>query len=122
MVMICDGVVSNITSLYLGVIVMMKLFGLMTGKTFSGWFVVVVSTFVVGSIFIGALTWDVSRKATYATAVDRYYQVGGRGGGGGGEERCRGGGICWHGVSVESSVSQIRFQLPQQPLTTLTLS
>ncbi|KAF5201187.1 transmembrane protein [Thalictrum thalictroides] len=121
MVMICDGVVANMTSLYLGVIVIMKLFGLITERSFSGCFVVAVSTFVVGSIFIGALTWDVSRKATYATSPDRYYHLSGRGGGGG-KQRCHGGGICWHGVSVESSVSQIRFQLPQQPLTTLTLS
>lgn len=115
MAMICDGVVANITSLYLGVILLMKLFGLVTGRSFSGWFVVAASTFIVGCVFIGALTWDVSRKAVMSMpppSSDRYYHntSGSHG------QKCKGGGICWRGVSVHSTVSQIRFQLPHHPL------
>ncbi|KAF9618426.1 hypothetical protein IFM89_001149 [Coptis chinensis] len=124
MAMICDGVVANMTSLYLGVIAVMKLFSVITGRNFSGCFVVLVSTFVVASIVLAALTWDVSRKPTYAAplSADPYcYYADSTSSSRQNDNREKPRGICWHdGVSVQSTVSQIRFQLPQQPLPFIT--
>ncbi|XP_059637204.1 uncharacterized protein LOC132279290 [Cornus florida] len=98
---ISDAVVGNLTTLYLAVILAIKVYGLAAGKSFTGVYVLVISTAVVGLTLIGALTWDVSRKATYAVLThDRANQI------------CRGG-ICWHGVAVRSPASQVRFRLPQ---------
>ncbi|CAI9763804.1 unnamed protein product [Fraxinus pennsylvanica] len=98
---ISDAVVGNLTTLYLVVIAAMKAYGLMVGRSFSSGYVLILSTAIVGSILIASLTWDVSRKATYALTRDH------------GHETCRGG-ICWHGVAVKSPESQVRFRLPQQ--------
>ncbi|XP_055834433.1 uncharacterized protein LOC129902986 [Solanum dulcamara] len=110
---ISDTVVGNLTTLYLLVIAAMKAYGLTTGRSYGGVFVLIVSTVVVGSLLILSLTWDVSRKATrYALTRDhhpihhrnqpRHHS----------DELCRGG-ICWHGVAVRSPASQFRFRLPQ---------
>lgn len=107
---ISDAVVGNLTTLYLAVIVAMKAYGLASGKRFGGVFVLIASTAVVGLILIAALTWDVSRKATYAlTGHDRGTNASGPHDE---HEMCRGG-ICWHGVAVKSPASQVRFRLPQ---------
>nr|GEV75660.1 zinc finger, CCHC-type [Tanacetum cinerariifolium] len=66
----------------------------------------VTHTYGVGVMLLGALTWDVSRKgATYVTRGSDDDKVE--------HEMCRGG-ICWHGVAVKSSVSELRFRLPQR--------
>uniref|UniRef100_A0A5B7C8E4 Uncharacterized protein n=1 Tax=Davidia involucrata TaxID=16924 RepID=A0A5B7C8E4_DAVIN len=98
---ISDTVVGNLTTLYLAVIAAIKVYGLAAGRSFTGVFVLLISTIVVGVILIGTLTWDVSRKATYALACNRANEI------------CRGG-ICWHGVAVRSPASQVRFRLPHQ--------
>ncbi|KAF3663052.1 hypothetical protein P3S67_011866 [Capsicum chacoense] len=105
---ISDAVVSNLTTFYLLVIAAMKAYGLITGRSYSGVFVLIVSTAIVGGVLIVSLTWDVTRKATsYAMTRnhhdDRRHHS---------EELCRGG-ICWHGVAVRSPASQFRFRLPQ---------
>ncbi|KAL6316388.1 hypothetical protein AAG906_018091 [Vitis piasezkii] len=99
---ISDAVVANLTTIYLVAIAAIKAYGLATGRSFSGGFVLVTSTAAVVLILIGTLAWDVSRKATYALSRDHVHEM------------CRGG-ICWHGVAVKSSASQVRFRLPQQP-------
>ncbi|CAI9116974.1 OLC1v1018278C1 [Oldenlandia corymbosa var. corymbosa] len=113
---ISDAVVGNLTTLYLAVIAGMKAYGLVSGRSFGGGFVLIVSTAVVGVILIASLTWDVSRKATYAlTRNNRINHHHPSGGGHHGHEMCRGG-ICWHGVAVKKPASQVRFRLPpQQP-------
>ncbi|XP_010266806.1 PREDICTED: uncharacterized protein LOC104604235 [Nelumbo nucifera] len=103
---ISDAVVGNLTTLYLAAIAAIKAFGLMSGRSFSGGFVLVASTIAVGAILVGTLAWDVSRKATHAFSPALSPDPT--------DERCRGG-ICWHGVAVRSPVSQVRFRLPQRP-------
>ncbi|KAJ7966880.1 putative Transmembrane protein [Quillaja saponaria] len=105
---VSDAVVGNLTTIYVAVIVVIKAYGLICGRSFSGSFVLIVSTTVVGLILIGTLMWDVSRKAAYAFTRDgirrrRHH----------GHVMCKGG-ICWHGVAVRSPASQVRFRLPQQ--------
>ncbi|XP_042509480.1 uncharacterized protein LOC122085107 [Macadamia integrifolia] len=100
---ISDTVLANLTSLYLVAIVGIKAYGVISGRNFSGGFVLMVSTIVVGGVLAGTLTWDVSRKATHALCRDPTI------------ERCRGG-ICWHGVAVRSPMSQVRFHLDHQTL------
>ncbi|KAJ4962720.1 hypothetical protein NE237_022659 [Protea cynaroides] len=90
---ISDTVLANLTSLYLVAIVGIKAYGVISGKNFTGGFLLVSSTIVMGAILAGTLTWDVSRKATHALCRDPMI------------ERCRGG-ICWHGVAVRSPMSQ----------------
>ncbi|KAK4352176.1 hypothetical protein RND71_027694 [Anisodus tanguticus] len=108
---ISDTVVGNLTTLYLLVIAAMKAYGLLTGRSYGGGFVLIVSTGAVGGLLILSLTWDVSRKARYALTRNhptqrinqpRHHS----------DELCRGG-ICWHGVAVRSPASQVRFRLPQ---------
>nr|GMC56019.1 uncharacterized protein LOC113712700 [Ipomoea batatas] len=99
---ISDAVVGNLTTLYLAAIVAMKVYGSVTGRSFGGGFVLIASTAAVGALLIASLTWDVSRKATYAPQQNHHD----------GHEMCRGG-ICWHGVAVKSPASQVRFRLPQ---------
>nr|XP_018627010.2 uncharacterized protein LOC104098280 isoform X1 [Nicotiana tomentosiformis]XP_033512536.1 uncharacterized protein LOC104098280 isoform X1 [Nicotiana tomentosiformis] len=112
---ISDRVVGNLTTLYLLVIAGMKAYGLMTGRSYGGGFVLIVSTTVVGIILILSLTYDVSRKARYALTRNRnlhhhhhptqqLYQPRHHS-----EELCRGG-ICWHGVAVRSPASQDSWQ------------
>lgn len=96
-----DAVAANLTTVYLAVIAAMKAYGLASGRIFAGGVVLLVSTAVVGLILVGALAWDLWRKATPALSSD------------GIGEMCRGG-ICWHGVAVRSPASQVRFRLPQQ--------
>ncbi|XP_028199648.1 uncharacterized protein LOC114384191, partial [Glycine soja] len=111
---VSDAVMSNLTVLYVAVIACIKAYGFLCGRSFSGWFVLVVSTAAVALILVATLTWDVSRKATYAFATDQpppppHHT----------HEACKGG-ICWHGVAVRSPASQVRFRLPQNlPYTTL---
>ncbi|KAF5182693.1 hypothetical protein FRX31_027722 [Thalictrum thalictroides] len=121
--MVCDGVDAKMASLFLGVIVMMNLFGvigtmsyfgLITGRSsFACWFMV--ASIVIVTCWI---TWDLWCKATYTEAPsspDCCYYDAGRGGSGNREICTRKGGICWHDVSSHhSSVSQIMFQLSQQ--------
>ncbi|MBA0567518.1 hypothetical protein Golob_005072 [Gossypium lobatum] len=105
---ISDVVVGNLLIIYLAVIAGIKAYGLVCGRNFGGWFVLMASTTVVGLILVGALTWDVSRKATQAISGEDQdagsLQV---------HEMCKGG-ICWHGVAVRFPASQLRFSLPQQ--------
>ncbi|EFH63871.1 hypothetical protein ARALYDRAFT_476728 [Arabidopsis lyrata subsp. lyrata] len=111
-----DAVLGNLATIYVAVIIAIKAYGLITGRSFSAGFVVVVSITAVGVLLAVTLAWDVSRRA--ADAVSRYNRVGG-------EEDlshhrhhhdggaiCKGG-ICWHGVAVRSPASQVRFRLPQ---------
>ncbi|MCL7026608.1 hypothetical protein MKW94_020518 [Papaver nudicaule] len=111
--MISDVVVGNLMSVYLGLIASLKLFGVLSGRSFSGTFVVLVSSAAVLFILLSTLSWDVSRKAassssssaSASSAQDYNHQNRGT-------HKCRGG-ICWHGtVSVRSTVSQVRFRLP----------
>ncbi|KAI4339935.1 hypothetical protein MLD38_024819 [Melastoma candidum] len=97
-----DAVVSNLTSIYVAVIALVKAYGLMFGRSFGGGFVLAASTVAVGIILVCTLAWDVSQKATHVISRDHR-----------GREACRGG-ICWHGVAVKSPASQVRFWLPQQ--------
>ncbi|XP_059279419.1 uncharacterized protein LOC132033459 [Lycium ferocissimum] len=112
---ISDTVVGNLTTLYLLVIAAMKAYGLMTGQSYSGVFVLIVSTAVVGSVLILSLTWDVSRKAKYALTRHHHHHPSQHNNNQPrhhSDEFCRGG-ICWHGVAVRSPASQVRFRLPQ---------
>ncbi|EXC25011.1 hypothetical protein L484_021881 [Morus notabilis] len=102
---VSDAVVGNLTTIYVAIIAGIKAYGLVVGRSFGGGFVLVASTILVGLILIGTLTWDVSRKATYAVSRDHHVHVN--------HEMCKGG-ICWHGVAVRSPASQVRFRLPQQ--------
>lgn len=116
---VSDTVVGNLTTIYVVVIAGIKAYGLVFGRSFGGGFVVVVSSTVVGLMLVATLTWDVSRKATYAFTRDHHrrrhlhphpHTHG---------EMCKGG-ICWHGVAVRSTASQVRFRLPHQiPYATL---
>ncbi|KAL3639051.1 hypothetical protein CASFOL_016958 [Castilleja foliolosa] len=99
---ISNAVAGNLTTIYLVVIAAMKAYGLAVGRSFSGVYVLILSTAVVAAILIGSLTWDVSRKVTQALMATRDHA----------HEMCRGG-ICWHGVAVKSPASQVRFRLPQ---------
>lgn len=103
---VSDAVVGNLTTIYVAVIAGIKAYGLVVGRSYGGGFVLVVSTILVGVILIGTLTWDVSRKATYAVSRDHHVPHVNH-------ETCKGG-ICWHGVAVRSPASQVRFRLPQQ--------
>ncbi|KAL5185794.1 hypothetical protein HKD37_17G049193 [Glycine soja] len=115
---VSDAVVSNLTLLYVALILSIKAYGFLCGRSFSGCFVLVASTAAVALILVATLTWDVSRKATYAFAAVQpppppppppHHT----------HETCKGG-ICWHGVAVRSPASQVRFRLPQNlPYTTL---
>ncbi|KAK3423775.1 uncharacterized protein LOC104456657 [Eucalyptus grandis] len=103
---VSDAVVGNLTTIYVAVIAAIKAYGLVSGRSFGGGLVLVLSTAVVGLILVATLTWDVSQKAAHAIARDddRAHEV-----------SCKGG-ICWHGVAVKSPASQVRFHLPpQQP-------
>ncbi|KAG8654550.1 hypothetical protein MANES_05G145900v8 [Manihot esculenta] len=92
---VSDAVIGNLTLIYVAMIAGIKAYGLVTGRSFSGGFVLVVSTTLVGLILIGSLTWDVSRKVTLAISRDHIHV----------HEMCKGG-ICWHGVAVRSPASQ----------------
>ena len=110
---VSDAVVSNLTTIYVALIACIKVYGLVCGRNFGSVFVLIVSTMVVALILVATLTWDLSRKATYAFASDH-----GHGnhqqphhGHNNTHEMCKGG-ICWHGVAVRSPASQVRFRLP----------
>lgn len=103
---ISDAVIGNLMMIYVAVIAGIKAYGLVCGRSFSGGFVLILSSTVVGFILVGTLTWDVSRKATYAISRDQASSVHVH-------EMCKGG-ICWHGVAVRSPASEVRFRLPQQ--------
>lgn len=102
---ISDVVGRNLTILYLVIIAGVKIYGLTTGRSYAGGFVLMISTVVVLAILLATLTWDVSRKATYALIPDNEDK-------GHDHPVCRGG-ICWHGVAVRSPASQLRFRLLQ---------
>ncbi|CAL5205460.1 unnamed protein product [Lathyrus oleraceus] len=102
-----DAVLSNLTITYVAVIVCIKFYGFISGRTFTGAFILMMSTTVVILILITTLAWDVSRKVTDAFNghhPPRHIHD---------EIICKGG-ICWHGVAVRSPASQVRFRLPQQ--------
>ncbi|KAH7567119.1 hypothetical protein ACOSP7_011148 [Xanthoceras sorbifolium] len=101
---VSDAVIRNLTTIYIAVIAGIKAYGLVAGRSFSSGLVLILSTAIVGFVLIGTLTWDVSRKATYAISRDQRVHS---------QELCKGG-ICWHGVAVRSPASQVRFRLPQQ--------
>ncbi|XP_050212934.1 uncharacterized protein LOC126664544 [Mercurialis annua] len=103
---VSDAVIGNLTTIYVAVIAVIKAYCLVCGQSFSGGIVLILSTTVVGLILIGSLTWDVSRKATYAISRDHHNNNFHS------HEMCKGG-ICWHGVAVRSPASQVRFRLPQ---------
>ncbi|CAN8240094.1 unnamed protein product [Cochlearia groenlandica] len=113
-----DAVLGNLAAIYVAAIIAIKVYGLVSGKSFSSGFVVVVSISAIGVLVAVTLAYDVSRRAK--DAVTRYNRVvGGEdlshrhdGDDGGGGGNCRGG-ICWHGVAVRSPASQVRFRLPQ---------
>ncbi|WZZ33756.1 hypothetical protein YC2023_017157 [Brassica napus] len=105
-----DAVLGNLATIYVAVIIAIKVYGLISGQSFSAGFVVVVSITTVGVLLAVTLAWDVSRRA--ADAVSRYNRVvagedlshrHNHDGGGG---ICKGG-ICWHGVAVRSPASQM---------------
>ncbi|XP_030453297.1 uncharacterized protein LOC115674917 [Syzygium oleosum] len=104
---VSDAVVGNLTTIYVAVIAAIKAYGLLSGRSFGGGLILVLSTAVVGLILVATLTWDVSQKAAHAIARDDDdddrppHEV-----------SCKGG-ICWHGVAVKSPASQVRFRLPQ---------
>ncbi|XP_059286733.1 uncharacterized protein LOC132040137 [Lycium ferocissimum] len=102
---ISDKVTGNLTTLYLAMIGVMKAYGLITGRNFSGCFVLILSTAAVVVLLIVSLTWDIWLKTRNAMNRDHtdHHQN---------HEFCRGG-ICWHGVAVSSPASQVRFRLPQ---------
>lgn len=104
---VSDAIAGNLTTIYVAVIVGIKVYGLLFGRSFSGGFVLVISTILVGFILILTITWDVSRKATYALSRDKQQRLNAH------HEVCKGG-ICWHGVAVRSPASQVRFRLPQR--------
>ena len=113
---VSDTVVGNLTTIYVAVIAGIKAYGLMCGRSFSGGFVVIVSSTVVGLVLVATLTWDVSRKVMYAFTR---CHGGHRHSHSSAQEMCKGG-ICWHGVAVRSTASQVRFRLPRQiPYATL---
>ncbi|GKV17833.1 hypothetical protein SLEP1_g28291 [Rubroshorea leprosula] len=99
---ISDAVIGNLTTIYVAVIAGIKAYGLVSGRNFSGGFVLIISTAVVAVVMIGTLAWDILRKATYAVSRDHVHV----------HKMCKGG-ICWHGVAVRSPASQVRFRLPQ---------
>ncbi|VFQ62462.1 unnamed protein product [Cuscuta campestris] len=109
---ISDAVVGNLTTLYLAAIVAMKAYASVTGRIYGGAFVLAVSTATVGALLVASLTWDVSRKASYALTRRCRHRLGRRQGDLDGNEMCSGG-ICWHGVAVKCPASQVRFRLPQ---------
>ncbi|XP_022772644.1 uncharacterized protein LOC111315293 isoform X2 [Durio zibethinus] len=98
---ISDAVIGNLMMIYVAVIAGIKAYGLVCGRSFSSGFVLIVSSTVVGFILVGTLTWDVTRKATYAISRDQPASVHVH-------EMCKGG-ICWHGVAVRSPASQVDF-------------
>ncbi|KAJ0669684.1 hypothetical protein HanOQP8_Chr13g0465441 [Helianthus annuus] len=103
---VSDMVVGNLMMLYLAVIAAIKGYGQVTGRSYGGVTVLILSTAAVGVLLLGALTWDVSRKAaTYAVVTRVGDDVE--------HEMCRGG-ICWHGVAVKSPASDLRFRLPRR--------
>ncbi|XP_021692741.2 uncharacterized protein LOC110673834 [Hevea brasiliensis] len=102
MMAVSDAVIGNLTMIYVAIIAGIKAYGLVIGRSFSGGFVLVVSTTLVGLILIASLTWDLSRKVTHAISRDHIHV----------HEMCKGG-ICWHGVAVRSPASQVCFRLPQ---------
>ncbi|KAE8729056.1 E3 ubiquitin-protein ligase CIP8-like [Hibiscus syriacus] len=106
---ICDAVIGNLMMIYVAVIAGIKAYGLVCGRSFGSGFVLIASSTVVGLIFVGALTWDISRKATKVISGGddedgASVEV---------QEMCKGG-ICWHGVAVRSPASQVLFRLPHQ--------
>ncbi|KAL8257928.1 hypothetical protein R6Q59_029969 [Mikania micrantha] len=103
---VSDVVVRNLMMLYLAVIAAIKVYGQLSGRIYGGVAVVILSTAAIGVLLVGALTWDVSRKAATYAVVTR---VGDKME----HEMCRGG-ICWHGVAVKSPASRVRFRLPQR--------
>ncbi|KAE8715272.1 Rac-like GTP-binding protein RHO1 [Hibiscus syriacus] len=103
---ISDAVIGNLMMIYLAVIAGIKAYGLLSGRSFGGWFVLLVSSTVVGFILVGTLTWDVIRKVTYEISGDQAASVHV-------QEMCKGG-ICWHGVAVRSPGSQVRFRKETQ--------
>lgn len=102
---ISDKVTANLTNLYLAIIGAIKAYGLITGRNFTGCFVLILSTAAIIVVLIASLAWDISVKARNARVPPNHHHhtV---------HRFCRGG-ICWHGVAVSSPASQFQFRLPQ---------
>ncbi|XLU18016.1 uncharacterized protein LOC110263368 [Arachis ipaensis] len=107
MATISDRVVSNLTVIYVAVIACMKVYGLACGQNLGGAFALLFfSSIFVALILLLALAWDLSRKAAYVFAASAAATNNHRS-----HKTCKGG-ICWHGVAVQSPASQVRFRLP----------
>ncbi|KAK1431341.1 hypothetical protein QVD17_07798 [Tagetes erecta] len=102
---ISDIIVTNFTIFYLTIIVLIKCYAYLTGRSYGGAAVLILSTVVVTVVLVVALMWDLCRKVVTYTAVVSCNDVA--------HEMCRGG-ICWHGVAVKSPASEVRFSLPQR--------
>lgn len=103
----CDVVASNISMIYVGVMVGVKAYGVVYGRNYSGGYVVIVSTTLVTLMLLATLTWDLSRKAKDVFVGDHHHHPRTHQ-----EMSCKGG-ICWHGVAERSPASHVRFRLPQ---------
>ncbi|KAE8713485.1 E3 ubiquitin-protein ligase CIP8-like [Hibiscus syriacus] len=102
---VCDAVIGNLMMIYVALIAGIKAYSLVCGRSFGGGFVLMASNTVVGLIIVGALAWDVSRKAKNSiSGVDDDVEV---------QEMCKGG-MYWHGVAARCPASQVRFRLPQR--------
>ncbi|KAE9586711.1 hypothetical protein Lalb_Chr23g0266111 [Lupinus albus] len=99
---ISDKVVSNLTIIYVAVLIVIKGYGFIYGRSYSVCFIVIVSNTFMFFILIVTLIWDVSRKAKYAFKRHHNHAY----------EKCKGG-ICWHGVTNKFPASQVRFRLPR---------
>ncbi|TMW84863.1 hypothetical protein EJD97_024226, partial [Solanum chilense] len=113
---ISDKVTANLTTLYLAIIGAMKAYGLITGRNFTGCFVLILSTAAVALVLILTLTWDIYIKARNVRVrhnrINHHNQQQQQQHNSTNNEFCRGG-ICWHGVAVSSPASHFRFRLPQ---------
>ncbi|CAL0303508.1 unnamed protein product [Lupinus luteus] len=106
-----DSVVSNLTTIYMALILCIKAYCLVCGHNFTGTFILILSTTLVALILVSTLTWDVSRKVTYAFGAGDHllnpHQIHHHN-----HHTCKGG-ICLYGVAVRSPASQLHFRLPQ---------
>ncbi|GFQ02075.1 hypothetical protein PHJA_002351400, partial [Phtheirospermum japonicum] len=76
-----------------------SVFGSLFSINFYSHTSIILSTAVAAAILIASLTWDVSRKVMHALIAAREPD----------HEMCHSG-ICWHGVTVRSPTSQVRFR------------
>ncbi|KAI9113200.1 hypothetical protein K1719_015725 [Acacia pycnantha] len=72
---VSDTVVGNLTTIYVALIAAIKAYGLVCGRSFSGGFVVIVSSTLVGLVLVATLTWDVSRRHLLARRGGAIHRV-----------------------------------------------